>query len=99
AAVLWRDLHVQVRAADDGGDWDRAVELATRPGSSGLPAVFGRMDEALAEALDIGNRRVEQQAARAGGALTLLTAGLVLFTTGLVAGVVLGFRPRIGEYR
>ncbi|GID57130.1 hypothetical protein [Actinoplanes couchii] len=98
-AVRWRELHVQVRSADDGGDWDRAVELATEPGENGLTAVFGRLDAALSRALDIGNDRVERQAARAGGSLTGLTAGLVLLTGGLVAGVVFGFRPRIGEYR
>lgn len=99
AVVHWRELHVQVRAADDGGDWNRAVELATQPGSTGLPAVFERMDDALSEAIDIGNDRVDRQAERAGEALALLSAGLVLLTTGLVAGVVLGFRPRIAEYR
>ncbi|WP_157751710.1 hypothetical protein [Actinoplanes derwentensis] len=98
-AVAWRGLHEQVRAADDGGDWNKAVELATQTGFSGLPAIFGRLDKALSDALALGNSRVERQAELAGATLTGLTAGLVLLTAGLVAGVVLGFRPRIGEYR
>ncbi|WP_430791640.1 hypothetical protein [Actinoplanes sp. G11-F43] len=99
AAVRWRVLHDEVRAADDGGDWNRAVELATADGPEALPAVFARLDDSLLRALDAGNERVERQAGRAGGALTGLAAGLVVLTGGLVAAVGAGFRPRIGEYR
>lgn len=98
-AVRWRDLHQEVRSRDDGGEYDKAVELATATGGDALPAVFARVDGALTEALAIANARVARQADDAGSALRGLTAGLVLLTGGLVAGVVLGFRPRIEEYR
>jgi len=42
---------------------------------------------------------VHSQAGHAGRALGGLGAALVLLTAGLVTAVVLGFRPRIGEYR
>lgn len=98
-ALRWREMHGEVRTLDDGGDWDRAVELATATGDDALSAVFGRLDAALTGALDVANERVDRQADSAASALRGLTAGLVLLTVGLVAAVVLGFRPRIGEYR
>ncbi|GAA0447453.1 hypothetical protein Aca07nite_58270 [Actinoplanes capillaceus] len=98
-AARWQELHGQVRELDDGGDWDKAVELATAVGADDLSSVFGRMDAAISDALDTANERVDRQADAAAGALRGLAAGLVLLTLGLVAGVVLGFRPRIGEYR
>jgi hypothetical protein len=98
-AIRWRTLHQQVRSADNGGDWDKAVELATATGDDALPAVFARLDGALAEALAVGNGRVDHQAEQAANALRGLLPGLVLLTVGLVAAVAMGFRPRIGEYR
>ncbi|MDI6097418.1 hypothetical protein QLQ12_02235 [Actinoplanes sp. NEAU-A12] len=97
--IRWRELHQQVRVQDDGGDYDKAVELATATTEDALPAVFARVDGALTEALATANRRVDRQANSADGALRGLTAGLVLLTVGMVAAVVLGFRPRIEEYR
>ncbi|MEV0895595.1 hypothetical protein [Actinoplanes sp. NPDC049802] len=98
-ALRWREMHGQVRALDDGGDWDKAVALATANGENSLSAVFGRVDAAITGALGAANERVERQAEAAATALRGLAAGLVLLTAGLVAAVVLGFRPRIGEYR
>ncbi|GAA4952994.1 hypothetical protein [Actinoplanes utahensis] len=98
-AQSWRKLHAEIRQADDGGDWDTAVEMATATGDDAVPAVFERLDAGLSKVLDAGNQRVDAQAERAASALRGLTAGWVLLTAGLVAAVVLGFRPRIGEYR
>ncbi|MFC4069123.1 hypothetical protein [Actinoplanes subglobosus] len=98
-ANRWRALHLAVREADNGGDWNKAVELATATGEEALPAAFTRLDKALSEALTANNRELDEQAEGAAGALTGLTAGFVLLTAGLVVAVGLGFRPRIGEYR
>jgi hypothetical protein len=98
-AIRWRKLHTVVRSADNNGDWDKAVELATATGEDALPATFARLDGALTEALAVGNARVDHQAEQATSALRGLLPGLVLLTIGLVAAVALGFRPRIGEYR
>ncbi|GIE75127.1 hypothetical protein Aph02nite_10770 [Actinoplanes philippinensis] len=98
-ANQWRKLHQGVRAADNGGDWNRAVELATATGEQDLPAVFTRLDTALTGALAAGNQQVDGQTGGAGSALTGLSAGFVLLTVGLMVAVGLGFRPRIGEYR
>jgi len=53
----------------------------------------------MTSALAAGNNRVDRQARHASDALTGLAAGLVLCTAGLLAAIVLGFRPRFGEYR
>jgi hypothetical protein len=98
-AQRWRDLHGKVRQLDDGGDYPGAVALATAAGPDSMSAVFGRLDAAMTAALSVTNERVDRQAGHAAGALGGLGAALVLFTAGLVAAVVLGFRPRIGEYR
>ena len=98
-ALRWRDLHATVRKLDDGGDYDRAVVLATSGGADRPATVFGELDAAMGTALAAGNARVDRQAASAANALAGLWVAVVLLTAGLVAAVVLGFRPRIGEYR
>ena len=95
----WRELHGKVRAADDGGDYLGAVRQATAAGPGTLTDTFGRLDAAMTSALAAGNNRVDRQARHASDALTGLAAGLVLCTAGLLAAIVLGFRPRFGEYR
>jgi len=98
-ALRWRDLHAKVRQLDDGGDYEGAVALATATGPDSPSTVFGRLDAAITSALTVTNGRVHSQAGHAGRALGGLGAALVLLTAGLVTAVVLGFRPRIGEYR
>ena len=95
----WRDRHDQIRELDDGGDYLQAVKLATATGPDSLATVFGRLDDTMTTELGVTNRRVDRQADRAGGTLTGLGAGLVLLTAGVAVAIVLGFRPRIGEYR
>lgn len=98
-ARQWRDLHARVRALDDGGDYDKAVALATGTGADSPATAFSRLDIAMGTALAVSNDRVDRQASHAGTALTGLWAALVVLTAGLVAAVIMGFRPRIGEYR
>lgn len=92
-------LHTGVRALDDKGDYLGAVAKATGAGPADPPAVFADLDTALSTALATANGRVDDQAGHGGGALTGLEIALLLLTAGLVAAVILGFRPRIGEYR
>jgi len=98
-ATRWRELHGKVRDNDAGGDWDTAVMLATTPNPDNATEAFGKLDAALTSALRLADARVDRQAERAGRALTGLTLALVLLTAGQVAAVLLGFRPRLREYR
>lgn len=98
-AGRWNELHAGVRALDDKGDYLGAVGKATATGPADPPAVFADLDAAMIRALKTANERVDHQAGHAGRALTGLEIALLLLTAGLVAAIVLGFRPRIGEYR
>jgi hypothetical protein len=98
-ARRWYGLHGRVRELDDSGEYQRAVALATDTGPESPSAVFGELDAAMTAALAITNGRVGRQTLHAGSALGGLRVGLVLITAGLVTAMILGFRPRIGEYR
>jgi hypothetical protein len=98
-AGRWRDLHGQVRRLDDSGDYLGAVKLATATGPESLSGLFGKLDAAISTALDQTNERVHRQANHADNALGGLVFALVLLTAGLMTAVVVGIRPRIGEYR
>lgn len=98
-ARRWRDLHVEVRKLDDRGDYLGAVKLATAAGPESLSGRFGKLDAAISTALDQTNERVHRQAGHAGNALGGLAVALVLLTAALLTAIVVGIRPRIGEYR
>ncbi|MEV6303522.1 hypothetical protein AB0M02_29220 [Actinoplanes sp. NPDC051861] len=95
----WTQLHGEMREHDDTGDYRAAVAMATDPEPAGLSQTFRELDMTLDAALTAANDRVRERARRAAGALTGLTALVLLLTAGQLAAVVLGFRPRIGEYR
>ncbi|WP_052311573.1 MULTISPECIES: hypothetical protein [unclassified Actinoplanes] len=98
-AARWHTLHDGLRRLDDSGDYLGAVGQATAAGPDGLTAVVTDLDTAVARALATANQRVDRQAGHGGRALTGLQIAILLLTAGLVAAVMLGFRPRIGEYR
>ncbi|WP_122978000.1 hypothetical protein [Actinoplanes teichomyceticus] len=98
-ASRWDRLHGELRRLDDRGDYLAAVGRATATGPADPPAVFGALDAAISRALATANDRVDRQAGHGRRALTGLEAALLLGTAGLVAAVLLGLRPRIGEYR
>ena len=98
-ARSWHDLHAQIRTLDDSGDYLKAVALATDTGPQSPSIVFGSLDAAMTDALAVTNDRVQRQTATGARALGGLTAGLVLITAGLLTAMILGIRPRIGEYR
>jgi len=99
SALRWRDLHREVRKLDDGGDYLGAVKLATATGPESLSVPFGALDAAISTALERTNERVDRQAGLADRALGGLAVALVLLTAALLTGIVVGIRPRIGEYR
>jgi hypothetical protein len=98
-AQRWLDLHVKMRLTEDGGDYLGAVRLATETGPETLTETFGRLDTAMIGALATTNGRVDRQAGDASSAVTGLAVGLIVGTIGMLAAILLGFRPRIGEYR
>jgi hypothetical protein len=92
-------VHQEIRALDDGGQWDQAVALATGTGKESANTVFNAFDARLADTL-------ERSAAEAGDGLSgwrpgLIAAAILALLGGI--GVALlarsGVATRLREYR
>jgi hypothetical protein len=98
-ARRWQAVHAQIRQADDGGEYTRAVGLATGAGGTSAASVFGRLDADLAKGIAHGSDRFGREADRAGSALSGVSVGIGALTLLLLLGVVAGLQRRIVEYR
>lgn len=97
--TAWRALHEQVRALDDGGDWDGAVAMVTSADADGPAAAFDAFESAAAAVVQSDSALALdrwEQAGRSAG-----WAGWVLVAAGLVAAVTAwrGVQARLEEYR
>lgn len=95
----WLASHQQVRKLDDGGDYDKAVDLAIGSSPDGAATAFSKLDAALAQAIEHGRQRFDQAAARARGALSGAVYVLSLLALLAAGSAVLGIRQRLREYR
>lgn len=94
----WRQVHDQVRSADDGGEYVRAVELAISPDDGSAGSTYGRLEANLAKAYGLTKEAFNAEAASARAALTGLTAGIVVLTLIAAAGAGWGVWQRVREY-
>ena len=91
--------HAQIRALDDGGDWEGAVALATGQDANSGNATFAAFDTTSGEQLSALSGQTAQQLDDTGGWLPF--AGVL----GLLAGVIAalsawwGVSLRLEEYR
>jgi hypothetical protein len=92
-------LHRQIRAFDTLGDLSGAVTLASGDGAQQLPAVSSRLNDLLADGIDGSQATFVQASSGAGSDLDGLGWGFL--AAGIVAAVLalIGFQPRIAEYR
>jgi len=95
----YTDVHTQIRALDDGGQWDKAVARATGSGQTSSNAVFGEFDRNLAGYLDgvsqdASSSLANQQPVMVVAAILILLGGLAVALLGR-RGVV----ERLREYR
>ncbi|MCV2393043.1 hypothetical protein OEB99_01865 [Actinotalea sp. M2MS4P-6] len=92
-------LHADIRAADDGGDWDQAVALATsrEPGSAN--AAFAAFDETSTAALDQAGADVTAALDRPRGSTIVLALAGALVGLLVAALSWRGLGTRIEEYR
>ena len=95
----YTDVHTQIRALDDEGQWDKAVAKATGSANDSSNTVFGAFDSNLAGYLD----GVSQQASNSlANEQPVMVVAAVLILLGGLAAALLGRRgvaERLREYR
>ncbi|OKI05365.1 hypothetical protein A6A06_07590 [Streptomyces sp. CB02923] len=94
----WQERHAEARAADDQGDYDRALAKVIG-GEAATGQSFDRVDSRLAEALTHEQQQFRRAAADGRGALVGLVTGAVVLAVLGAAGAVLGIGRRLSEYR
>ena len=92
-------VHNQIRALDDGGNWEGAVALATGSGPNSANAAFNAFDTRLADTLDQVSE--EASAGLSGPRNTLVIAAILTLLLGLAAALLgrRGVAARLREYR
>jgi hypothetical protein len=95
----YTDVHNQIRALDDGGQWDKAVAKATGSANDSSNTVFGAFDSNLAGYLD----GVSQEASNslANEQPVMVVAAILILLGGLAAALLgrRGVAERLREYR
>jgi hypothetical protein len=95
----YTDVHTQIRALDDEGQWDKAVAKATGSANDSSNTVFGAFDSNLAGYLD----GVSQQASNslANEQPVMIVAAVLILLGGLAAALLgrRGVAERLREYR
>ncbi len=95
----YADRHLEIRAADDGGDWDLAVGLATARGSGTANDAFAAFDQASATALDRASAETTDALGRPRGSTLVLAVVGALVGLAVAALSWRGLGRRIEEYR
>lgn len=95
--IAWNRTHRDIRTADNGGDYPKAVGLALS--EDGAAGQFDRVDTALGTAIKDTTATFEQEVAQAGNALTGTVIGVILLALIMAAGAVTGIWQRLKEYR
>jgi len=91
--------HNRIRATDTSGELPAATALAAGSGPRDLPALSSTLDATLASGVDGAQQTFGASTAAADGDLAPLGWGAGLALSAAAGLVVLGFRPRIAEYR
>jgi hypothetical protein len=99
ALDAWVAHHAEIRALDDGGQWDEAVALATATDPESANAAFDAFSASAREDIETNAAATTD---RLGSAATTATvAGWLLLAAGLVAALLAwrGVTARLEEYR
>ena len=92
-------LHTQIRQRDNGGDLAGAVTLASGSGSSRLPATSSELTGILSGGIDASQATFVNTTSGAASDLDGLVWALAVGAILVAALVLIGFQPRIAEYR
>jgi heme/copper-type cytochrome/quinol oxidase subunit 2 len=95
--IAWNRTHKDIRTADDGGDYPKAVQLALS--DKDAAGQFDRVDTALGTAIKDTTATFEQEVTQAGTALTGTVIGVILLALIMAAGAATGIWQRLKEYR
>ncbi|MET8846579.1 hypothetical protein [Amycolatopsis sp. NPDC004625] len=100
AANDWLKAHKVVRGQDDAGQYQEAVDFAVlEDKTDGSAPAFRRLDDSLQAAIDVGRQEFLDDTHRGDNALTFLAPGLAVLAIVAAAGVTMGIRERLREYR
>ncbi|MDT8910003.1 hypothetical protein [Amycolatopsis sp. PS_44_ISF1] len=99
AARDWSRAHLQVRKLDDNGQYQEAVDFATSQSKDSAAAAFQRLDANLQDAINVCRQEFLDDTQGGGRALTALAPGVGILAVLAAAGVTVGVRERLREYR
>ena len=99
ALEQWNEVHGDIRAADEDGNYTDAVQLAIGTGEDGAAARFDAVDSGLAQALERTNASFTDEVSQASNAVTGTVLGVILLAALMAAGSVAGIWQRLKEYR
>ncbi|WP_285102996.1 hypothetical protein [Promicromonospora sp. MEB111] len=95
----WDEKHAEIRALDDGGQWDEAVDAATSTADDSAGAAFTAFsDQAHADVETTSTAAVDRLGSAATTAQIAAWVALVLGVAGAVAAAA-GMNVRLKEYR
>jgi hypothetical protein len=91
--------HGEIRAADDSGDWEQAVGLATSTGSGSATATFTTFDTTASNLREDASREVAASLDGIGGRAPWIALALGAAALAAAWLVLRGFAQRLQEYR
>jgi hypothetical protein len=96
----WLAAHKKIRQLDDGGSYQEAVSLAISSDTkTSAAAMFTKLDDNLLKALRDARQKFAEETSGASKAMTALTPGVGVLALLAAAGVTMGIRDRLQEYR
>ena len=95
----YRSVHARIRQADGAGDPGSAVVLASESSAHGLPAVSSQLNGTLSGGIDASQATFVDATSGAASDLDGLVWGLAIGAVLVAVLVLVGFQPRIEEYR
>lgn len=96
----WLAAHQRVRELDDGGSYQEAVSLAiSTAAKTSAATMFSQLDDNLMKALRNGRQQFAEETSAASNVMTGLAPGIAVLALVAAAGVTMGIRDRLQEYR
>lgn len=95
ALVDWQTAHHQLNETIDEGNFDRAIELATRSDSADS---YDALDASLEKLIEDSRASMRELLSEGMAASQLVASAVAILSLCAVLSVILGIRPRLQEY-